>query len=186
MPSPHTLAVQVEVQALVRQRRIAHCRAYALELLGKEVGHGQVLHEGVAPVVAPHMLVCLLYGRFGQAVGQRLGQEVAVVVLAGAELLKAGIDRCHEQPYLVGRGSDEICQAEIGRALLAEECQAHGRTALPDIVQHNILVVRMAGTQQKTEVSMVALAVGTQETLCLLEQLHGLGRTAALGLREEI
>ena len=81
-PAEVQQAVDEEVDRLVGQRRIAHGRADALELLLQQGGYGQVFVGGISPGGAAHVEVHALCGGFGQAVGQGLYQQLPVGIVA--------------------------------------------------------------------------------------------------------
>ena len=73
--------VEEEIDRLVGQGRIAYGGAYALETFRQQVGDGEGFVGGISPSLAADMPVHLLYGGFGQTVGEGLEKQLPVGVM---------------------------------------------------------------------------------------------------------
>ena len=113
--------------------------------------------------MAANMFVCFFHGGFCQAVGQRLCQEVLVVISVVGEPFKSAIHRGHKKPDFVCDRRDEVCQGEVGWLLLTEKRQAHRGRSLRCAVglEHDVVILRMAGTEHEAEMTLKVLAVDT-------------------------
>ena len=85
-------AEQVALDGVVGARRVAGRRADAAVALGDQPGDVERFVGGVAPEVGAHALVQPLGERLGEAVGERLQHDRAVVVEVGGELLLLLLD----------------------------------------------------------------------------------------------
>ena len=98
-------AIEVEVEALVGQAGITYGGTDALEMLCEQVVDGEFLVGGISPVVLADGLVSALCGGFGQAVGQRLAEQVAVFVgllrSVLVQVLDGGVGSGAEDSYAV-------------------------------------------------------------------------------------
>ena len=122
---------QIEVDRLVRQRRIAYGRAYALILLHEQVGHRKIFLRSISPVAGAYFKMHLFGGGFCQSVGQRLGQQVFEVVGKGSVFIEV----FHFGVYAGGKNAGGVGDALFLRADKIAQTQAGrivpGRVLLP-------------------------------------------------------
>src|SRR3546814_10369898 len=77
----------------------------------------QLLARRIAPQFGADMLVQPLGERFGETIGERLQQDVRIIVLVGAEAFRMrfeAVEADREAAHPVARRNDKIGKAHIG------------------------------------------------------------------------
>src|SRR3546814_10770276 len=102
---------------MVGAGRIAGGRTDAAILLLDQRLVSQLLAGRIAPQFGADMLVQPLGERFGEAIGERLQQDVRIIVLVGAEAFRMRLEAVkadREAAHPVARRIDKIGKAHIG------------------------------------------------------------------------
>ena len=149
--------VEQEYHALIRKRRVAHCRADALEAAGQQVVEGQVLVRRIAPIATTDVAVEHFGRSFGQPVAQGLGEHTAIVVAVG-EVLHPDVDRRGkdaETAFTVSLGRKIVRQTEIRLTLAGHTLLAQARNdKAPAVVKPQNEVVAVAPGCMETDTAI--------------------------------
>ena len=180
---------QLEVQALVGQRGIAHSGATSLVALLEEFFDSQILVGRIAPQLAAHKKVPHFRCRFSQTVSQGLTEQ-AMILVCPTPLLHLIVNRRGKKAYSVGHAllnrTHEVSQAEtrlsLRRMLLTEQ-----RDAFAIIWEKDVIAIADSRTKSHAEMCMKSgLVPGIEHALRFIKEFHCLARTDALSTRKTV
>ena len=145
---------QLEIEALVGQRGVAHCRSASLITFLKEFFDSQILIGRIAPECAPHELMPSFGSCFGKAIGQSLTKQMPIVVVS-TPLLHVMVNRSGKKSDAIGLPQSdrphEVGQTETRFAwwsiLLAEQ-----RYAFVEVGQKYVVAITKGLAEGNTEV----------------------------------
>lgn len=125
-------AVEVEDQALVREAGITYCGTDSLKTFGVEFRNRELFGCRIAPIMFAHSLMSALRCRLCQAVGQRLTEQVSVIILSFVGVLYRFVSSSTENTYPVCfprsiHRTNEVGNTEKGSRLLAQERERASR-----------------------------------------------------------